>query len=266
MTAIYWSGEEALATALAELADRAGGWPGIPARSQRRIRLLLASTDTGFDSLTAGRIPEWGVAAAFPASNTVVLKPTVNPHRVLRHELAHLALHSVVKRVPRWFDEGYAARAAGEWDRLDALRVNWVLLRGVVPSLHELDSHLRGGGAAEVDAAYALAATAVGFLERLGKDRGLRPLLITLRGTSDFDLALRATHQITLGQFEGLWREDLRKRYGWLLLFSSVTVFWALAGVLLVVLWVWRRKRDRARREALDEGWVVPQDGWDTNA
>ncbi len=266
VTVIYWAGEATVAAALAELADRAVVWPGIREPSQRRIRLVLASTAQRFDSLTAGRVPEWGVGAAFPASNTIVLRLTGRPRRVLRHELAHLALHSVVQHVPRWFDEGYAARAAEEWDRLGALRVNWTLLRGAIPSLHDLDAYLRRGNAAEVDAAYALSTTAVILLERLGGDRGLEPLLTTLQGTRNFDLALRATHQMTLGQLERLWQRDVRKRYGWLLVFSSLTVFWAFAGVMLALLWMWRRQRDRGRRAALDEGWVIPQDGWDENA
>src|SRR2546427_7231813 len=38
-----------------------------------------------------------------------------------------------------WFEEGYAAVAAGEWDRLDALRLNWQVARGMQLDLDELD-------------------------------------------------------------------------------------------------------------------------------
>jgi hypothetical protein len=261
---VFWPGSESVAIALAEMADRAGPWPGIPNPQRRPIRLVVAERPDQFDSLTAGRIPEWGVAAAFPAANTIVLTLTRDHRRVLRHELAHLALHSVVQRVPRWFDEGYAARAAGEWDRVEALRVNWALLRGVVPSLRDLNRHIRTGTASDAEASYALATTAVVLLERLGGGRGLEPLIATLQGTADFDLALRATHQITLSQFEELWRRDLRRRYGWLLLASSLTVFWAFVALLLAALWARRRRRDEGRRQALDEGWVVPEQYWDS--
>lgn len=266
VTAVYWPGDETVAAALAEQADRAGPWPGLPAPAGRPVRLILAPTRAVFDSLTAGRLPEWGAAAAFPASNTIVLRRSGDMRRALRHELAHLALHEAVLRVPRWFDEGYASRAAGEWDRLEALRVNWAILRGARPSLHDLDRHLRRGGVVEAEAAYGLATTAVLTLERLGGDRGLEPLLRTLEGTADFDLALRATHQITLGQFETVWQKELRSRYGWLLIFSSFTVFWAVMAALLAALWAWRRRRDRGRRAALDEGWVVPEDEWNRYA
>ncbi len=265
VTAVYWS-DEATAIALAEYADRAGPWPGIPDPPPRRIRLIVAPSDTHFDSLTAGRVPEWGAAAAFPGTRTIVLQVGRDHRRLLRHELAHLALHSVVRRVPRWFDEGYAASAAGEWDQGDVLRVNWIVLRGVVPTLAGLDRHIREGGAVEAGASYALATTAVRLLERLGGDRGLEPLITTLRGTTDFDLALRSTYQVTLGQFEELWRRDLRKRYGWLLIFSSVTVFWTFVAVLLVVLWARRRRRDRERRQTLENGWFVPEDEWNPSA
>jgi len=267
VSVVYWSGSERSATTLAEMADRMNRWPGLPDAPALRIRIILSANDRQFDSLTAGRIPEWGAAATFPATRTIVLKPTPDFQRVLRHEVAHLALHSAVRRVPRWFDEGYAARAAGEWDRLEALRVNWALLRGVGPSLDELNRYLRSTGRpAEAEASYALATSAVLYLERLGGDRGLEPLLTTLASTADFDLALRATHQLTLGQFETLWRKDLRKRYGWLLLVTSLSLFWGFVALILVALWTRRRHRDRLRREALDEGWVVPVDEWNPQA
>lgn len=267
VTVMYWETDARAALAMAELADRAGDWPGLPDAPLRRIRLIVTGDDARFDSLTARRLPEWGVAAAFPATNTIVLRLSApDPLRALRHELAHLALHSVVSRVPRWLDEGYAARAAGEWDRLDALQVNWTLVRGAVPTLDGLNRHLRGPGSGEAGAAYALATTAVLLLERWGGERGLEPLLGALAETGDLDQALRRTHQVTLGQFEDQWQRDLRRRYGWLLVFTSFTVFWAVMALLLVVLWWWRRRRNRERRAVLDEGWTIPEDYWNPNA
>ncbi len=263
VTAIFWEGDTASAITLAELADRMTSWPGIPHPPQDPIRLILPGTDARFDSLTRGHVPEWGAGATLPSARTIVLRRRIqDPRRVLRHELAHLTLHSVAGHVPRWFAEGYASRAAGEWSRVQALRVNWAVLRGAVPSLPELSRHLRSSAEGEADAAYALATTAVRLLERLGGERGLEPILTNLAATVDFDQALRATNQLTLGQFEERWRRDLRQRYGWLLLVTSFTGFWALAAVVLTALWMRRKRRDRARRAALDEGWIVADDQW----
>jgi hypothetical protein len=267
VTAVYWEEDRHAAAGLAEIADRAGPWPGIRAPGERRIRLLLAHNDERFDSLTRGRLPEWGVGAAFPAANTIVLNVSAGqPLRVLRHELAHLALHEAVRFAPRWFDEGYAARAAGEWDRLDALRLNWWMVRGRVPALVDLERRLRGHQAGEAQAAYALATSAVLLLERLGGERGLEPLITTLGTTGDFDRAMRVTYQMTLGQFEDRWQRELRQRYGWLAMLTAFTVFWAGTAVLLLALWSLRRRRDRERRAALDDGWQVPVEHEDTDA
>jgi hypothetical protein len=165
-----------------------------------------------------------------------------------------------VGRVPLWFDEGYASRVAGEWNRLEALRVNWAMVRGRVPSLIQLNRHLRSG-AASARASYALATTAVLYLERLGREQGLRPLMRALERTSDFDQALRRTYGLTLDQFEGRWRREIRGRYGWLLLVTSFSVFWSVVAALLLALWARRRRRDRIRRAGLDDGWVVFDEG-----
>lgn len=259
VTAVYWPGQEAVAAALAELADGAGSWPGLPAAPQRPVRLIIAENTRRFDSVTLRRLPPWGVGAAFPASRTILIRLDGDPRRVLRHELAHLALHDAVRRVPLWLDEGYAARAAGEWDRLDGLLMNWRLLSGQVPTLDQVTAALRGGRP-EAEAAYAFATTAVLYLERLGRERGLAPLLANLAAEPDLDPAMRATYGLTLAQFETAWRRDLKGRYGWLLLFTSFTALWVMVLLLVGLAWRYRRRRDRLRREALNDGWVIPPD------
>lgn len=264
VSAVYWDGDHAAALRLAELADGAARWPGIAQPSGRRIRLLIVRDERRFDSLTGGRLPEWSVGAAYPSSGTIVLHAARGDVvQALRHELAHLALHDAVAHVPRWFDEGYAAYAAGEWNRLEALRVNWALVRRRPPALAELDRALRTGGAAQADAAYAFATTAVLLLARLGGERGLEPLITRLGTTADFDRALRETYQLTLGQFEARWQRDLRSRYGWILFATSFSVFWALVGSLMIVLAAWRRRRDRERRAALDRAVAAAQGAGD---
>lgn len=265
VTVVYWGDDARAAMRLGEAADNAGPFPGLPEPRERPVRVLLAHDRAQFDSLTRSRLPEWGVGAAFPGSRTIVLNLTRDdPVRALRHEMAHLALHDAVRRVPRWFDEGYATVAAGEWDRVEVLRLNVALLRGNVPSLAALDDALRRGDAAQADVAYALATTAVLTLQRLGGDRGLAPLIANLGTTADFDRAMRTTYQMTLGQFETRWQREVRQRYGWVLFGTSFAVFWGVVGSGLVVLFWWRRRHDRDRRLALDEGWQVPPEYEDT--
>ncbi len=261
VTAVAWPGQEQLAAALAEVADRATGFPGIGALDDRPVRLILAPTRPLYDSLTRGRLPFWSEGAAFPDAGTIVLltdRPAVRPS-ALRHELAHLALRwRVGRRAPLWFEEGYAAVAAEEWDRLDALRLNWQLARGVRMNLDELDRGLRGGRG-DAETAYALATTAVLLLHRWGGPRGLAPLLAALPTAPTFDAALRATYHVTEGDFEERWQRDVASRYGWLSWAAAMGFFWLSIGALLVALVVWRRRRDRARRAALDEGQLLDE-------
>jgi hypothetical protein len=251
---VAWRGQEAFAASLAEIADRAKNFPGIGALPDRPIRLILAPTRERYDSLTRGRLPLWSEGAAFPDAGTIVLltdRPAARPS-ALRHELAHLALRwHVARRVPLWFEEGYAAVAAQEWDRLDALQLNWHLARGVRMNLDDVDRALRGDRG-DAEAGYALAATAVLLLERWGGDRGLAPLLGNLPHAESFDAALRATYHVTESDFELRWQRDVRSRYGWLSWLAAMGFFWLAIGSLLVALIVLRRKRDRAKRAALD--------------
>jgi len=241
---------------VAEAADHAGGFPGIGALPDRPIRIILAPTRAKYDSLTRGRLPLWSEGAAFPDAGTVVLltdKPSNRPTAALRHELAHLALRWHVGRyIPLWFEEGYAAVAAQEWDRLDALRLNWQLARGVRMDLDDVDRALRGARG-DAETGYALATTAVLQLERWGGDRGLEPLLTNLRTAESFDAALRATYHVTEGDFELRWQRDVGSRYGWLSWLAALGFFWLAIGALLVALIGVRRRRDQRKRAALEE-------------
>jgi hypothetical protein len=263
VTAVAWPGQETLAAALADAADRAGPFPGLGPLPDRPITLILAPTRARFDSITRGRLPAWSDGAAFPDPGVVVLLSARAPDRLraaLRHELAHLVLRWRVGRVPpRWFEEGYASVAAREWDRFDALRVNWTLARGRRVSLVDLNRALTGDER-DVGGAYALATTAVLLLERWGGARGLEPLLANARTASTFDAALRVTHGVTEDDFETRWQADLRARYGWLAWGAAGGLFWTAAAVLLVWLVRRRRRRDRARRAGLDAGPIVAGD------
>jgi hypothetical protein len=259
---VAWPGQEALALVLAEQADHATGFPGIGVLPDRPLRLLLAPTRHLYDSLTRGRLPHWSEGAAFPEQHTVVLLTVGPSDRLagsLRHELAHLALRwHVGHRAPLWFQEGYAAVAAGEWDRLDALRLNLEIARGVRMNLDDVDRALRG---ARGDAAtgYALATTAVLLLHRWGGERGLDPLLAALPEAESFDAALRATYRVTADDFEARWQRDVRSRYGWMSWAGAMGMFWAAVGALLVALVMLRRRRDRAKRAALEASQLLDE-------
>jgi len=237
VTAVAWPAQGALAAALADAADRSPPFPGVGPLPDRPIRLILAPTRARFDSVTRGRLPS-----------------------ALRHELAHLALRWRVRHpLPLWFEEGYAAVAAGEWDRLDALRLNWQVARGVDLDLDGLDRSLRSDEA-DAATAYALATTAVLLLDRWGGAQGLGPLIEQLGTDPTFDGALRHRYHMTEGDFELRWRRDVAARYGWLGWASAVGLFWAALGLGLAWLVRLRRRRDRTRRALLDEGWALPDD------
>jgi hypothetical protein len=254
---VVWPAQRTLGLELARIANRPADWPGLGRRDPEPLRLIVAPSGRLLDSLTGGRAPSWGAAITIPDNRTILLRADeTNPVRTLRHELAHLALHQAVPgRVPLWFDEGYATWAAGEWERLGGLELNLAVVRGAVPSLTELDGALRGSAGSASDA-YALAVSAVAELARRNPSGTLGPLMSRLEAGQDFAAAVLATTGLSLDRFEQDWRREVRRRYSlgqWLIAGGG----WAVLGVLLAWLVRRRRRADRARRAALDEGWEV---------
>ena len=249
-----------LAIALAEDADVPKDWVGLGVTQPGSLRLIVIRGNASVDSLLRGRAPSWGAGFALPGARTIVIRADRgNPRQTLRHELAHFALHDAIRvRVPLWFLEGYAAIAAGEWDRFDALRLNLAVARGQIPNFFELDRALRGA-ASTAEAAYALAASAVAMVARRHPDQSLTPLLDRLRAGESFETALLAMTGSTLGRFEVEWQRDVRKRYGLLGWFMAGGLWVLVAVGVLLAAWL-RKRRDRPRRAALDEGWIVETD------
>ena len=257
VTAVAWPTQMRLATELAEQAGRPSDWPGLGRSTPGPLRLVVVPDARRLDSLTLGRAPRWGAAVALPALRTIVLRADAGDlPRTLRHELAHLALHERVDvRVPLWFDEGYAGWAAGEWDRLGALELNLSVARGAVPGLRALDGALRGTQTS-ADASYALAVSAVTELARRNPSGSLQPLLGRLHAGEPFEAAVLATTGLTLDRFDEAWQLSVRRRYGlgtWLLAGGG----WAVIALAVLGLVHFRRRADRARRQALDQGWEI---------
>jgi hypothetical protein len=250
-----------LAISLAEEANRPRTWYGLAPSEPGPVRLIVIRGARAADTLMGGRVPPWGAGFALPGARTIIIRADAGePRQTLYHELAHMALHQAVRgRVPLWFDEGYAAVASGEIDRLVALQLSVAVARGKVPTLDELDRGLRSARAT-AEASYGLAASAVLFLARGHPSGELRPLLERLGQGEPFASAVLATTGRTLGRMEIAWQRDVRRRYGWIV-WLTAGGFWLLVAFLVIAAAWLRRRRDRPRRAALDAGWVIPPEG-----
>ena len=260
ISVVAWPAELPLAIELGELADGPARWPGLGRRDPDPLRIIVVPDSRKLAELSGGRAPAWGAAVALPATRTILLRADAGDlPETLRHELAHLALREAVRvRLPRWFDEGYASYAAGEWNRLDALTINLAVARGAVPELSALDDALRGNAPAAA-VSYALAMSAVIDLARRNPTGTLDPLIGLLEQGESFETAVRRTTGLNAARFAAEWRRGIRRRFGFVTWMAAGGA-WALIAIVVLVAARYRRIADRPRRQALDEGWVVAED------
>jgi Peptidase MA superfamily len=258
-SAIAYGADTVLARRLLEEAASRDSFPGLP-RPSEHVLIAVAPDKGRFRAWAGPAAPEWGAGLAFPDAHRIVLQGHTassaagNPSVTLRHELAHLALHEFFKdddaTVPRWFDEGYACYAAGEVGRDDALAANVALAIKGTPSLAAVDSGLTGT-ALEADASYALAYRAVADLAARDPQRGLTLLFGYWKDTGSLDRAVRGAYGEPLETFERDWRSRVRRRYGALALVTDLSAASLLLLLVMAPLYVARRRRDRARLQAL---------------
>ena len=253
---VYYPSEARLARTLAGIVVKSDTFPGLP-RPKARILIAIAPDEQRFREWVGPSAPEWGAAVAFPGSNRIVMQGSSagadagDPIETFRHELAHLALHEAMGELPpRWFDEGYASWAAHEWNREDVLATNLGLAWRGMPTLEGLDERFEHGSTSAQEA-YALAYRAVADLAELGGEQGLAPLFAKWREQGSLEKAVRLTYGITLTDFEQRWQSRTKRRYGALALFSNLALGGVLVSLLLLPLYLARRRRDRARLAAM---------------
>lgn len=257
----HWPGQERLAASL--LPPESGlQFRGLPAEVLQRgsdVRVFLAPDPARFDSLTGGRTPEWGAGVAFPQLEMIVIPGYVSSRtgthelpQILRHELAHVALQRSLgdALVPRWFTEGYATWSAGQLDMNAGWQLRLALATDRAPSLDSLtlDWPLL---AADARIAYLLSASAMQYLHSLGTPQTLERFFQVWAQSGDFEASLREVYVISSPQFERLWRSHVKRRYGWLQVLAQTAFIWVIATMLVLALFVIRRRRDRRRMDEL---------------
>ncbi len=253
---VHFESEARLARSLLAAALARDTFPGLR-RLTDTVRIQLAPDERTFREWVGAGAPDWGGAFAFPGQRLIVMQgrnagaDAGDPIVTLRHELAHLALAEVLPdRVPRWFDEGYASFAAGEWGREEVLITSVGLIWRGLPSLAGLDSGFYAG-AGRADRAYALAHRAVAELASLDRERGLSLFFGYWEQEGTFERALRRAYGMTSADFERQWRSRVRRQYGALALAADLSVLSVFLVFLLGPLWWQRRKRFKERLERM---------------
>ena len=255
-TVVAYPQDLTLARSFLGEAVRRDTFPGLP-RPRERVLIAVAPDEQRFREWIGPAAPEWGHAVAFPALNRIVMRGRWDgarggdPATILRHELAHLALDEAMGDLPpRWFNEGYASYAAGEWGRDELLATNAALVFRRMPALDTLDGwFLRG--AREAQGAYALSYRAVAELAALDRERGLTLFFRYWKESGRLDRAVRDAYGLTLPAFEHRWQQRTRTRFGALALVGDLAVGMVVCLILILPFYMLRRRRDKERLAAL---------------
>lgn len=255
-TFIALPSEQRLARSLLAAAMASDTFPGLPLPTAP-VEVALAPDDATFRAWVGLGAPEWGAAIAFPHEGRIVMQgrdagaDAGDPRVTLRHELAHLAVHEALgPEVPRWFDEGYASYAAGEWGREEVLATSFGLVWRGIPTLAGLDSGFYRG-AETASRSYALAHRAVAEIAALNPNGGLSLLFSHWEREGSFERALRRAHGMSTAEFEKHWRSRIRRQYGAISLAADLSLLSLALVFLLGPLWWQRRKRTRLRLERM---------------
>ena len=248
--------DERLARSVLSDAVTNDSFPGLP-RAKAQVLIAIAPNASMFRAWVGPSAPEWGAAVALPDLQRIIMQGSFagsdagNPMAVLRHELAHLALHEFMDSLaPRWFDEGYASLAAGEWTRSSALETSVGLAWRTLPTTENMDAGFVRG-ATQAEWSYALAQLIVQELQNLDQKNGLTNFFADWKRTGSYEKAVRSAYGMTSAGFDDYWQKQVRRRYGALAFFTNISLAFGFIGILMGPLFWARRRRDKRRLEVM---------------
>lgn len=213
--------------------------------------LTLFLTSHAGELAEASGIGDWASGVARPAAGEMIVAAygpdgaPVQRAAVLRHELAHVALHRAVGGValPAWFHEG----VADNFGQSVSPGRREALARGYASGVPTIEALARpfSGTDAEIATAYAASRD---FVEHLwardpGKAR-FHALIDTLRQGRGFDRAVVDVYGETIESLGARWHEGLWGRLSWTPLATSPDAFLILVSPMFALAWWRRRRRD----------------------
>lgn len=245
-----------LANAMLSYALTRDTFPGLP-RPRASVLIAIAPTAEMFRAWVGPNAPEWGSAIAMPDERRLVMQGAYgnsdagNPEVVLRHELAHLALHEYMGNAPpRWFDEGYASVSAGEWSRTTALETSVSMAWRSLPDGDALNAGFFGGSS-RAEYTYALSHLAVAEMQAIDQQRGLANFFEQWRRTGSYDRALRQAYGMTAQGFDAYWHQRVRRQYGALAVVANLSLAFSFIGLALGPLYWSKRRRNHQRLQIM---------------
>jgi hypothetical protein len=221
-----------------------------------KVKIVVASSDAEFSSLTGESIPEWGAGAADAGGSTVFLKSPrfarleSNLRQIVMHELSHVALGMALngKPVDRWFDEGFAQYVSGEENLRNSILFARSLLAGDVLDLNEVNDVLtfRREKAA---LAYEESRTAVAYLVEKFGESVLLQIVEAVKDGMKMDAALHSRTGMDFFHFQSEWRQTMKRRYLWYVLLDFPLMFSVVLITLFFAAFFITRKRIRKKKE-----------------
>lgn len=199
------------------------------------------------------RNPEWAAGLAIYSESAVIVR-TANPEweSTLRHELAHMAVDIATggRRVPRWFNEGFAIATAEQWS---VERAATMIRAGLSGNFYDFEELTPGfpAAASSADLAYAQSFHFVRYVrEEYGSDV-FRRIMADVRGGSSWADAFENQTGTTQDVVEESWADHVSTRYKWTPALTGGGGAWGLMAALTVVAWRRHKRIDRERLDAL---------------
>ncbi len=230
-----------------------------PGQSVKPISITIVDYPSALSGAWKG-FPTYAAGEAEPSQGRILVVlsrcgeyPFGDAAQTLRHELSHVMLYrSLGFQAPRWFDEGLAMRAEGEWGFSDGF-YSVLALPAVAEGkwrLSRVEADFQGGEGS-VRRSYALAK---GFVRDLFPNNAdLTAFIIEARRDGSVDTAFFRRFGVSPATAFQAWAKHLPWWGQWVAWLTSENVLWILVTLLFILATVAAYHRRRIRYERLPD-------------
>ncbi len=216
------------------------------------VTLYMADTEDDFRRDVGETFPDWGIGAAISDQAKIVIKSPKFIYggkslgELIGHELAHVMLFRAAgkRRLPRWFQEGFAMYISGEWRLGQDILVARAAWTGNLIPLEHMDG-LSSFKGPKASLAYTESYLAISSLVRRSDPFLISDFLEQYRNRGDFNLCWRKVTGKDYYSWLMDWFNTISRNYHFLLFMFDSEIFWIVFALAVILFFILKKLQNR---------------------
>jgi len=230
-------------------------------KTRNTIKIYFPASETEFDKITGGKLPEWSGAVAISENRVIIIKPQLFSDKndefiTIKHELVHIVIADkyLENNLPLWLNEGLATYLSNNVTALNEVhKISNAIAANAIFDLRKINEMMLLN-TASANLAYLEAKIAVEFMIQQIGINNLPVFLDDLNKSKNADKVFRDYLGYDLIDFEYYWYNYMKEKYQGIFAFNFDNIIWyALIIIVFIAFIVVKMRNYRKKKSWVEE-------------